>query len=95
MYGLIGSFKAASGKRDELIAILLSNVETMPGCRSYIVAEIRTDPRRSGSPKRGTTKRPQPPCIRCGQGCRSKAMPLVHLFSEHREPRVIGGQRRR
>jgi len=33
MYGLIGSFKAASGKRDELIAILLSNVETMPGCK--------------------------------------------------------------
>ena len=44
MYGLIGSFKAASGKRDELIAILLSNVETMPGCRSYVVAEDPTDP---------------------------------------------------
>ncbi|HEX3880687.1 MAG TPA: hypothetical protein VHW24_27080, partial [Bryobacteraceae bacterium] len=38
MYGSIGNFTAAAGKRDELIAILISAVAAMPGCISYIVA---------------------------------------------------------
>ena len=41
MYGLIGKMTAVTGKRDELIAILLAGVGEMPGCLSYIVA---TDP---------------------------------------------------
>jgi len=39
MYGLIGKMTASPGKRDELIAILLAGVASMPGCLSYIVAE--------------------------------------------------------
>jgi quinol monooxygenase YgiN len=38
MYGLIGSITAASGRRDELAAILMEAVANMPGCISYIVA---------------------------------------------------------
>lgn len=38
MYGLIGKMLATPGKREELLAILLDNHQTMPGCRSYIVA---------------------------------------------------------
>ena len=38
MFGMIGKMTAASGKRDELIAILLESVGEMPGCLSYIVA---------------------------------------------------------
>ncbi|MDB5527721.1 MAG: antibiotic biosynthesis monooxygenase [Devosia sp.] len=38
MYGLIGKMLAASGKREDLLAILLDNNDTMPGCLSYIVA---------------------------------------------------------
>ena len=38
MYGLIGKIKAAPGRRDELIAILLEGISGMPGCLSYIVA---------------------------------------------------------
>jgi quinol monooxygenase YgiN len=38
MYGLIGKMLAQPGQRDALLAILLDNQETMPGCLSYIVA---------------------------------------------------------
>lgn len=38
MYGLIGKFTAAEGKRDELIGYLLEGLRDMPGCLSYIVA---------------------------------------------------------
>ena len=44
MYGLIGKFTAAAGKRDELIRILVEGTGTMPGCKSYIVAKDATDP---------------------------------------------------
>ncbi|HSR70599.1 MAG TPA: putative quinol monooxygenase [Acidobacteriota bacterium] len=39
MYGLIGKINTVSGKRDELIAILLEGVSGMPGCLSYVVAK--------------------------------------------------------
>ncbi|MBA2354847.1 MAG: antibiotic biosynthesis monooxygenase [Acidobacteria bacterium] len=38
MYGLIGKMSAASGRRDELVAILLEGTAAMPGCLSYVVA---------------------------------------------------------
>lgn len=44
MYGLIGRFSAVTGKREELIAILLKGVAGMPGCLSYIVARDPKDP---------------------------------------------------
>jgi len=43
MYGQIGKITAISGKRDELIAILLDGVVKMPGCLSYIVAKDTSD----------------------------------------------------
>ena len=43
MYGLIGKFRAAPGKRDELIAVLVESVARMPGCLSYIVAKDTAD----------------------------------------------------
>ncbi|HEY9012423.1 MAG TPA: putative quinol monooxygenase [Devosia sp.] len=44
MYGLIGSFTAHPGKRDELMALMTASVGSMPGCLSYIVARDTTDP---------------------------------------------------
>ena len=38
MYGLIVKMTAATGKRDELIAVLRESAAGMPGCLSYIVA---------------------------------------------------------
>lgn len=43
MYGLIGKFTAAEGKRDELIGYLLEGLSDMPGCLSYIVASDPAD----------------------------------------------------
>lgn len=43
MYGLIGKFSAAEGKRDELISYLLEGLRDMPGCLSYIVASDPAD----------------------------------------------------
>ena len=38
MYGLIGKMRAASGRRDELAAILGDGLGAMPGNLSYVVA---------------------------------------------------------
>lgn len=43
MYGLIGKFTSADGKRDELIGYLLEGLRDMPGCLSYVVATDPTD----------------------------------------------------
>jgi len=43
MYGLIGSMTAATGRRDDLIAILIEAVSAMPGCLSYVVAKDAKD----------------------------------------------------
>jgi len=43
MFGLIGKMRATSGKRDELIGILLESTGSMPGCLNYIVASDPAD----------------------------------------------------
>ncbi len=43
MFGLIGKMLAATGKREELIALLLQGTTEMPGCLSYVVACDSTD----------------------------------------------------
>lgn len=42
MYGLIGKILAKPGCREELVETLMASTESMPGCRSYVVA---IDPR--------------------------------------------------
>ena len=43
MFGLISKMMTVPGKRDELMTILLSGVDKMPGCLSYIVAADEND----------------------------------------------------
>lgn len=43
MYGLIGKIKAAAGRREELIDILIGGVSGMPGCLNYIVSRDLED----------------------------------------------------
>jgi quinol monooxygenase YgiN len=43
MYGLIGKIKTVTGQRDALISILTEEMESMPGCLSYIVAQDPVD----------------------------------------------------
>ena len=44
MYGLIGKMTAKPGQRDALIAAILSDGLSMPGCISYVVARDSKDP---------------------------------------------------
>ncbi len=39
MFGLIGKMTAATGRRDELVSILIDGSADMPGCLSYVVAK--------------------------------------------------------
>lgn len=46
MYGLIGHFTAAEGKRDELVELLLEASASMPGCLGYVVSRDPAEPDR-------------------------------------------------
>jgi quinol monooxygenase YgiN len=39
VYGLIVKIRTATGKRDEMIAILQGSAASMSGCKSYVVAK--------------------------------------------------------
>ena len=93
MYGLIGSFKAAPGKRFELVAILLAASGAMPGCKSYVVAEDPSDSvtiwvtevwDNQASHKASL----ELPAVK---EAIAKAMPIIASFGEQREIKVIGG----
>jgi quinol monooxygenase YgiN len=43
MYGLIGKMRAKPGKRDDILAILLRSIDSMPGCLNYLVARDPSD----------------------------------------------------
>lgn len=43
MYGLIGKMRAAPGKRDDLLDLMLAVTRELPGCLSYIVARDPVD----------------------------------------------------
>jgi quinol monooxygenase YgiN len=43
LYGLIGQMKCLPGKRAELISILSSGTNAMPGCVQYVIAEDAAD----------------------------------------------------
>ena len=42
-FGMIGKMKAVTGKRDELVAILGSGTDAMPGCLAYLISEDAKD----------------------------------------------------
>ena len=44
MFGLIGKMRAQPGKRSELMAAIGGSTDSMPGCKSYIIAEDVSDP---------------------------------------------------
>jgi len=93
MYGLIGSFKAATGKRAEIVAILLGDVGPMPGCKSYVVAEDLTDSdvvwiTEVWDSEASHNASMELPDVKAAI---AKAMPLIASFGEHREVKVVGG----
>ena len=93
MYGLIGSFSAQPGKRDELVALMTASVGDMPGCLSYVVARDPKDPDKlwitevwaSAESHRASLKLP------AVAATIEKAMPLIAAFGEHIETEPVGG----
>lgn len=93
MYGLIGSFKAAEGRRADLVRLLLAESGSLPGCLSYVVAddpgddvtvwitEVWTD----AAAHQASLQLPAVKAVI------AEAMPLIAAFGEHRETRPVGG----
>ena len=93
MYGLIGSFSAHTGKRDELIGLMTASVGEMPGCLSYVVARDPGDADRiwvtevwdsADSHKASLTIPAVAETIK-------KAMPLIAAFGQHTVTEPVGG----
>ena len=93
MYGLIGSFSAQPGKRDELVALMSAGVGDMPGCLSYVIALDPGDPDKlwitevwdSADSHRASLKLP------AVAATIQKAMPLVAGFGERFETVPVAG----
>ncbi len=93
MHGLIGQMLAKPGKRDELIALMLTDIGEMPGCLSYVVAKDRTNADAiwitevwdSAESHRASLKLP------AVQSVIARARPLIAGFGENHETDVVGG----
>ena len=93
MYGLIGCFKSAPSRRDELVSLLIAGAGGMPGCRSYVVAEDPEDPdtvwiTEVWDDAAAHQASLQLPAVKAAI---ARAKPLIASFGEHRELRVVGG----
>jgi quinol monooxygenase YgiN len=93
MYGLIGKMRAAPGKRDELVAILLGEVGAMPGCLNYIVAADPNDAdaiwiTEVWNDKASHAASLQIPEVRAAI---AKAMPIIAGFESQVETVPLGG----
>lgn len=93
MYGLIGSFSAHPGKRDDLIALMTASVGDMPGCLSYVVAKDPQDADKlwitevwdSADSHKASLHLPT-----VAETIR-QAMPLIASFGEHIVTEPVGG----
>lgn len=93
MYGLIGKMKAVAGQRDALLALLLEEVDAMPGCLSYVVAQDPADPDGIWITEVWDSQESHKaslslPAVR---EVITRARPLIAGFGEHFETRPIGG----
>ena len=93
MYGLIGSFKAAEGRRPDLIQLLLAETGDMPGCVSYVVAEDPADDVTVWVTEVWTDAAAHKASLQLPavKAVIAQAMPLIAAFGEHRETRPVGG----
>jgi quinol monooxygenase YgiN len=93
VYGLIGKFLAAPGKREELVAIMLEGSVPMAGCLSYVIARDPAsddgiwitevwDNKESHAASLGIPE---------VKATIAKAMPLIAGFGERFETEPLGG----
>lgn len=93
MYGLIGSFNAQPGKRDELVALMTGSVGEMPGCRSYVVGIDAKDPDKLWVTEVWDSADAHKASLQIPAVAETinKAMPLIASFGEHIEFEPVGG----
>lgn len=93
MYGLIGSFKAKPGQRESLLAILLENVDAMPGCLSYVVSADAKEADAIWVTEVWESRESHKASLSLAsvRDAIARAMPLIESFGEHIETCPVGG----
>ena len=93
MYGLIGSFSAHPGKRDDLIALMTAGTVNMPGCLSYVVAKDPTDADKLWITEvwDSAESHKSSLAIPTVAATIKQAMPLIAGFGDHNETVPVGG----
>jgi quinol monooxygenase YgiN len=93
MYGLIGKMTVVSGKRDELIAILLDGVANMPGCLSYIIAKDPSNADAIWITEAWDSKASHEASLSLPsvKAAIAKGRPLIASFSDHVITAPVGG----
>ncbi len=94
MYGIIGKMIAVSGKRNDLISILLEGTKNMPGCISYIIAEDATEDDALWITEVWETQEhhTQSLSLPTVQQAIANGKPLIAGFGERYETSPVGGQ---
>ncbi|WKL58988.1 putative quinol monooxygenase [Asticcacaulis sp. ZE23SCel15] len=93
MYGLIGSFSAHPGKRDELISLMTASTGAMPGCISYIIAKDPEDADIIWITEVWDTAESHKASLQIPAVAETikKAMPLIASFGQHTITEPVGG----
>jgi len=93
MFGLIGSFKAEPGRRDELVKLMLEGSADMPGCLSYVVAADVLDADTIWVTEVWTDKAAHEASLQLPevQAVIGKARPLIAGFGMHVSTAPAGG----
>jgi quinol monooxygenase YgiN len=93
MYGLIGQMLAASGKRDDLLAILGESTGDMPGCLSYVIAKDPANADALWITEVWTDKDAHAASLKLPavQAAIAKARPIIAGFPQHFETIPVSG----
>lgn len=93
MYGLIGKMLTASGRRDEVVRILIEGTAKMPGCLGYVVAEDLADDNAIWITEVWDTEASHAASLALPQvkEAIAKARPLIAGFGERIVTRPVGG----
>ena len=93
MYGLIGRMKAAPGKREDLLTIMLEGRVPMPGCLSYVIARDPASEDGIWITEVWDSKDSHAASLSIAEvkATIARAMPLIAGFAEHFETQPLGG----
>jgi quinol monooxygenase YgiN len=91
-YGVVSQILAASGRRNELVAVLLEGARNMPGCRAYLVAgdvahEEAIWVTEVWDSREAHARAVASPAV---QAANAKAGPLIAGFASHAETTPLG-----